>query len=121
MPDPTETTSAELTAQQRFKGTTRNDSCPCGSGLKYKKCHLAADEASERARLLELQKQSEAARAAEEAAAAESEGDTSEAGLLAKKKALPANPGKTKRGGQSAVKGQERSTRPNNLPRRKAV
>jgi hypothetical protein len=22
----------------------RNDPCPCGSGLKYKKCHLAADE-----------------------------------------------------------------------------
>jgi SEC-C motif/Protein of unknown function (DUF2384) len=24
----------------------RNDPCPCGSGLKYKKCHLAADEAA---------------------------------------------------------------------------
>ena len=22
----------------------RNDSCPCGSGLKYKKCHLGTDE-----------------------------------------------------------------------------
>ena len=26
----------------------RNDPCPCGSGRKYKKCHLEADEASER-------------------------------------------------------------------------
>jgi len=26
--------------------TARNDPCPCGSGRKYKKCHLAADEAS---------------------------------------------------------------------------
>jgi hypothetical protein len=26
--------------------TARNDPCPCGSGRKYKKCHLAANEAS---------------------------------------------------------------------------
>ena len=25
----------------------RNAPCPCGSGKKYKKCHLAADEAGE--------------------------------------------------------------------------
>ena len=28
--------------------TGRNDPCPCGSGKKYKQCHLAADEAKER-------------------------------------------------------------------------
>ena len=27
----------------------RNDPCHCGSGQKYKKCHLPADEAAERA------------------------------------------------------------------------
>jgi hypothetical protein len=27
----------------------RNDPCHCGSGKKYKQCHLAADEATERA------------------------------------------------------------------------
>jgi hypothetical protein len=27
----------------------RNDPCPCGSGLKYKKCHLAIEEAKPRA------------------------------------------------------------------------
>jgi methionyl aminopeptidase len=26
----------------------RNDLCWCGSGKKYKKCHLAADEAARR-------------------------------------------------------------------------
>jgi hypothetical protein len=26
----------------------RNDPCHCGSGRKYKQCHLAADEAAER-------------------------------------------------------------------------
>ncbi|HVM32935.1 MAG TPA: SEC-C metal-binding domain-containing protein [bacterium] len=29
--------------QARLK-TGRNDDCPCGSGKKYKKCHLQADE-----------------------------------------------------------------------------
>jgi len=29
--------------------TGRNDPCPCGSGKKYKQCHLGADEAKERA------------------------------------------------------------------------
>ena len=28
--------------------TGRNDPCPCGSGKKYKQCHLAADEAKAR-------------------------------------------------------------------------
>jgi hypothetical protein len=44
----------------RMKNTGRNDTCPCGSGKKYKKCHLQADE----------EKNSEAlAKALEEAAA----------------------------------------------------
>jgi tetratricopeptide (TPR) repeat protein len=31
-------------ARARLAATGRNDSCPCGSGKKYKKCHLGADE-----------------------------------------------------------------------------
>jgi tetratricopeptide (TPR) repeat protein len=31
-------------ARARLAHTGRNDPCPCGSGKKYKKCHLAADE-----------------------------------------------------------------------------
>jgi tetratricopeptide (TPR) repeat protein len=31
-------------ARVRLAATGRNDGCPCGSGKKYKKCHLAADE-----------------------------------------------------------------------------
>lgn len=34
---------AENDWQARLK-TGRNDLCPCGSGKKYKKCHLEADE-----------------------------------------------------------------------------
>jgi hypothetical protein len=31
-------------AKERLAAAGRNDACPCGSGKKYKKCHLAADE-----------------------------------------------------------------------------
>jgi tetratricopeptide (TPR) repeat protein len=31
-------------ARARLGSTGRNDPCPCGSGKKYKKCHLAEDE-----------------------------------------------------------------------------
>jgi tetratricopeptide (TPR) repeat protein len=33
-------------ARGRLGAAGRNDPCPCGSGKKYKKCHLAADEAA---------------------------------------------------------------------------
>ena len=36
---------------QRLKTTGRNDPCPCGSGRKYKQCHLAEDEAAKHAEL----------------------------------------------------------------------
>jgi len=31
-------------ALERLRSAGRNDDCPCGSGKKYKKCHLRADE-----------------------------------------------------------------------------
>jgi hypothetical protein len=37
---------ADQDGQTRLK-TGRNDACPCGSGKKYKKCHLQADEKAE--------------------------------------------------------------------------
>ena len=36
--------------QTRIK-TGRNDACPCGSGKKYKKCHMEADEKAQSAAL----------------------------------------------------------------------
>ena len=32
-----------LSAVPAFAGTGRNEPCPCGSGKKYKQCHLARD------------------------------------------------------------------------------
>lgn len=49
--------------QARLKNTGRNDTCPCGSGKKYKKCHLLADEKSNSEALAKAQE--EAAKAAE--------------------------------------------------------
>ena len=37
-------TAAADEARTRLAGTGRNDACPCGSGKKYKKCHLVADQ-----------------------------------------------------------------------------
>ncbi len=34
----------ESNFHDRLKNTGRNDLCPCGSGKKYKMCHLDADE-----------------------------------------------------------------------------
>ena len=39
--------------QSRIK-TGRNDDCPCGSGKKYKKCHLQADEAAQSAAIAKV-------------------------------------------------------------------
>ncbi len=44
---------AENDWQSRLK-TGRNDECPCGSGKKYKKCHLQADEKAQSAALTKV-------------------------------------------------------------------
>lgn len=53
---------------QRLKDTGRNDPCLCGSGKKYKKCHLREDEEAEH----KLRAEQEKARA-EEARSQEAE------------------------------------------------
>ena len=40
----TEVPVSDAGYEERLKATGRNDNCPCGSGRKYKKCHLAEDE-----------------------------------------------------------------------------
>lgn len=50
----------------------RNDPCHCGSGKKYKQCHLAADEAKAREARAQAVEQQPAAPADEESAPAPS-------------------------------------------------
>ena len=38
---PDQTTSDPEQARTRLAATGRNDSCPCGSGKKYKKCCMS--------------------------------------------------------------------------------
>ena len=47
---------AEADPVQRLKQTGRNDPCPCGSGKKYKKCHLREDEQAQHKMLLDQEK-----------------------------------------------------------------
>jgi hypothetical protein len=51
----------------------RNDPCHCGSGQKYKKCHLASDDAARSAELSALAAAAAEAQAKVDAEAAEAE------------------------------------------------
>ena len=101
---------------ERLKATKRNDPCPCGSGQKYKKCHMAGDEAELRATTKAAQEA--AAKAAAEAAAA-AEGDA-EADAPAKKE-TSANVERPNARQNQPGRGSGQNPRPKNLPRRKAV
>ncbi len=68
----------EAIIEQRHKNTGRNDDCPCGSGKKYKKCHLAQDEEALRAERTRLAAEA-AEKAKAEQAKAEAEGKADEA------------------------------------------
>jgi tetratricopeptide (TPR) repeat protein len=43
---PEDREKAVAAAKTRLAAADRNDPCPCGSGKKYKKCHLRTDEAA---------------------------------------------------------------------------
>ena len=53
---------------ERLKNTGRNDECPCGSGKKYKRCHMREDEQAEHAALAQQAAEAAAAVAAEKEA-----------------------------------------------------
>ena len=50
LPDPAPTLDGLAPAEPFQPRAGRNEPCPCGSGRKYKKCHLAADEAEHASR-----------------------------------------------------------------------
>ena len=62
---------------ERLKNTGRNDLCPCGSGKKYKKCHLEADEAAKHEELLKAAEERKAAMEADENESEEASGSES--------------------------------------------
>ena len=98
---------SEDSYSERLKSTKRNDPCPCGSGRKYKKCHLEEDEAALHAA---------AKKAAEAAAVALDAGEQSTA-----KNASSASVERPAARQNKPSRGAAANPRPKNLPRRKAV
>ena len=95
----------------RLKTTGRNDRCLCGSGKKYKKCHLAEDEGTRAATLKVLE--SEAMAKPKAAKDAEAESDTE--GSYKRTRS-------TKRQKKQFVsQGRASDGKPKNIPRRGAV
>ena len=77
----------------------RNDPCHCGSGEKYKKCHLAKDDASNAATLAaESAKRREAAVAAEAEAAEKAKDGPKVPGAPEKQGVAPGRPNAKKAG-----------------------
>ncbi len=102
---------ADSDYEVRLKTTGRNDRCLCGSGKKYKKCHLAEDEGTRAATLKALEAESMAM--PKSAKDAEGEADTKDSDKRRRS---------TKRQEkQSGFKGRPSDGRPKNIPRRGAV
>ena len=98
---------------KRLKDTGRNDPCPCGSGKKYKKCHLFDDEAAQHEVMKKAAEEREAALAAE----SETDEESTE-----KKSGSTKNPTATDSGyQQKGGKPKNSPNRPGNIPRRGAV
>ena len=101
--------------KMRLKATGRNDRCPCGSGKKYKKCHLAEDESTRTATLKALEEEAlSKARAARDAGDGEGGADTKGADKSTRSTKRPEK--------RSGPQGRAPSdAKPKNLPRRGAV
>ena len=95
-----------LEPAERLKTAGRNDDCPCGSGKKYKKCHLRADEEA-------VSKQSaEAQSKADGVAAKKAEGEEAEA------QASGIRPKPVQSGGGPAAPKSTMSHKPMSAPRK---
>jgi hypothetical protein len=95
----------------RLKTTTRNDPCPCGSGKKYKKCHLAEDEGTRTATL----------KALEEAAIAKAKASQDSGGEADTKGADESKRSTKRHENQLGNRGRASDGSPKNIPRRGAV
>ena len=102
---------ADSDYEVRLKTTGRNDRCLCGSGKKYKKCHLAEDEGTRAATLKVLE--TEATANPKTAKYAEGEADTKDSD---KRRWWTKRQNK-----QSGLKERTSDGKPKNIPRRSAV
>jgi hypothetical protein len=107
--------TAPKSSSQPTEKLGRNDPCHCGSGLKYKKCHAAQDDAARSAELT-AQAAERAARAQAEREQAEADGQTAPEEKVGK--AVTRNPAAT---GERMQRPKLPTPHNNNLPRRGAV
>jgi len=99
--------------EQRLTSTGRNDTCPCGSGKKYKKCHLAEDQGKRSAALKAAEEKAEA-KTAEDAENADDD-DADKSTGSKNKRSVQRNKQ------QSGSKTQGTDAKAKNMPRRSAV
>lgn len=99
----------ENEALERLRKAGRNDDCPCGSGKKYKKCHLRSDEEAA-SKALSLDNATKAKAAAAKAEEDGHEGHGHAPGEHPKSQATAAP--------SYAPKGGPRSHKPVNTPRK---
>ncbi len=95
----------------RLKTTGRNDRCLCGSGKKYKKCHLAEDEGTRTATRKALEEES----MAKAKASKDTEGEVDTKGSDESTRSTKFQKK------QPGSKGRASDGRPKNIPRRGAV
>ncbi len=95
----------------RLRTTRRNDHCPCGSGKKYKKCHLAEDQGT----------RTETHKALEEEAIAKAKASKDTGGEVDTRGADESTQSRKRRKNQPGSKGRTSDARPKNIPRRGAV
>ena len=93
---------------ERLSNTGRNEACPCGSGKKYKKCHMGADEAKRHEDSVKLE---------EEMAAASGSADEDQSDDSAQKK----KPTSSMRPGIGAGHRGGKGRNAQSIPRRSAV
>lgn len=105
-------TMSDTEYEQRLKTTGRNDRCPCGSGKKYKKCHLAEDEGKRTAALQALEEEAKARAAAK---AEEEDADAKTTGKKPDKIIRKAGPKNNPGANKGDVGGNK------NVPRRGAI
>lgn len=107
-------------AKERHKTAGRNETCPCGSGKKYKRCHLAEDDQAIGADLASI---AAALKAAAELKAAEAEAEEA-AGDKTQKAGTSSTSKETQRGrvgNDPAVARAGKGAKSTSLPRRGAV
>ncbi len=102
---------ADSDYEVRLKTTGRNDRCLCGSGKKYKKCHLAEDEDTRAEALKVLEAEAKAKPKAEKDAEGEADTKGSDKRTRSMKHQKK----------QSGFQGRASDGTPKNIPRRGAV